>query len=205
MEVMAMIPRRNCLWDDDAIERYSMGTLPEPKAAELEEHLLICESCQQRLAREDAIRGHIRRAAMRHRQTSQEKESGIRLFPRLAMALAAVAVLLVVGAVAMRWSHVDGTRTPPFALKLEAMRGAGPGSKAPAGRSLAVEADLSGLPQANSYRLELVDSKGAAIWKGRAPKANIPALRPGMYFMRVYSDQGQLLREYGIEASAAAR
>ncbi len=36
--------------DDDALEAYSMGRLAEAEAAPLEEHLLVCPECQDRLA-----------------------------------------------------------------------------------------------------------------------------------------------------------
>lgn len=39
--------------DDDALEAYSMKRLAEVEAAPLEEHLLICHLCQDRLAEWD--------------------------------------------------------------------------------------------------------------------------------------------------------
>ncbi len=206
MEIMAMIPGRNCLWGDDCIERYSMGALPEEEVAELEEHLLVCESCRTRLAREDAFAGGMRRAALRLRQESTEREPGIRLFPKLVPglvpALACAALLLVLALAGLRWIRPPAA-APAFAVKLEALRGAEPGSKAPAGRPLAFQADLSGLPAAGGYRLELVDPDGRGIWKGSTASATLPALRPGIYFMRVYSSGGELLREYGLDVEAA--
>jgi hypothetical protein len=205
MELMAMIPQRNCLWDDETIESYSMGKLLESQAAEFEEHWLVCEVCQERLARMDTAISGIRQAAARHRLESFTRKPGIRWFPPLLPALAGLAVLLVLGVIGWRWIQ-PGAATPAFAIKLEAMRGTassgGPGGKAPAGRRLAVEADLSDLSAAASYRLELVDRDGHTVWKGAAPKATLPALRQGTYFMRVYSDRGELLREYGLEVEA---
>lgn len=34
---------------DECLERYSRGALEEPALADVEEHLLICEQCRQRL------------------------------------------------------------------------------------------------------------------------------------------------------------
>lgn len=202
MEVMAMIPRRNCLWDEDIIERYSMGSLSEDEAAGFEAHLLVCESCQAKLTEQDAIRSHIQGAAALQREDFRTRERGIRLFPGLFPALAGLAIVLVLAGVALRWIRPD-TAAPAFALKLEAMRGSAPGGQAPSGRPLQVQADLSGLPAA-AYRLELVDRDGAALWKGVAPAAKLPALRPGSYFMRVFTANGQLVREYGLEVDAPA-
>jgi hypothetical protein len=206
MEIMAMIPGRHCLWDDDRIERYSMGTLPEEEVAELEEHLLVCEACQSRLRQTEAFAGGMRRAALRLIREPPARERGNRLFPKLfpslvpssmVPALTCAAILLGLALAVLIW--IRPTPAPAFAVKLEAMRGAEPGSKAPAGRPLDVQPDLSGLPAERTYRLDLVDRDGRGIWQGATASATIPALRPGMYFMRVYSGGGELLREYGLE------
>jgi hypothetical protein len=38
---------------DDTLERYSMRTLPRPEVESLEEHLLICQPCRDRLKATD--------------------------------------------------------------------------------------------------------------------------------------------------------
>jgi hypothetical protein len=38
---------------EDLLERYAMGTLPEAEQVPLEEHLLVCAFCQDRLQIED--------------------------------------------------------------------------------------------------------------------------------------------------------
>ena len=43
----------NCHIDEEELERYSMGAMPEAAIAPFEEHLLICEPCQLRLAQRD--------------------------------------------------------------------------------------------------------------------------------------------------------
>jgi hypothetical protein len=40
---------------DDLLERYAMGALAEPELERVEEHLLVCEACQARLAETDAF------------------------------------------------------------------------------------------------------------------------------------------------------
>src|SRR6266700_1346141 len=39
---------------DDSLEQYAMGTLPEPEMNVFEQHLLICEECQDGLKATDA-------------------------------------------------------------------------------------------------------------------------------------------------------
>jgi hypothetical protein len=199
MEGMSGISRGNCI-DEEALELYSLGTLPEEQTAELEEHLLVCEPCQARLAKEDLIVDRIRAAATRHRRESRKDERHYR--PILAPAIAGLALVLAL-VFGLRWIHPNAI-APAFVVKLEALRGAEAGSQAPAGRPLIVQPDLSGLPT-NAYRLELVGANGNVEWKGVAPSGTIPALPPGTYFLRVYAQDGRMLREYGLEVQATAR
>jgi anti-sigma factor RsiW len=52
--------------DDHALELYSLNRLAEPDAAPVEEHLLVCGKCRERLAGWDEYVGAMR-AAMRGR------------------------------------------------------------------------------------------------------------------------------------------
>ncbi len=200
MEIMAMIPERDCVWDDDRIERYSRQALPLEEAAGLEEHLLVCEACQARLAAEDAY-AHAMRYAALHLCQKEGRGGWFRFFPGLLAPVACVAIVLLLALGGWHWIH-PAAATSALAVKLEAMRGSEPGSKAPAGRPLTFHADLAGLPPAASYSLELVDRDGRAVWKGSTANPAITPLRPGIYFLRVYSGGGQLLREYGLEIDA---
>jgi hypothetical protein len=55
----------------------------------------------------------------------------------------------------------------------------------------------------DSYLLQLVDGKGASLWEGKlrveAATVTIPGRPPGIYFVRVFLPDRQLLREYGLE------
>ena len=194
-----MVPGRNCSWNDDSIERYSMQTLAADEAAVFEEHLLICETCQGRLAREDAFGHAIRYAALQRCGRISHHQARMPIFKRLVPVLACAAVALLFVLAGWRFSR-RGALAPAIAVQLRATRGAQPGSQVPAGRRLALQADTAGLPPASSYRLELVDQDGRAIWKGTTANSTIDALRPGLYFLRVDSPAGNLLREYGLEA-----
>jgi len=175
-----------------------MGTLPEGETAEFEEHLLICERCQARLARQDDFAHAMRMASLRSYCRKPQGERGMRLFPRLAPWMAAAAVLLVL---ALGWSWIRQTASAPaVAVRLEAVRGSMPGSTVPAGKRLTLQADLSGLPDAPLYTMTLVDRDGRQVWKGTSDHPSVPGLRAGQYFVRVYSTGRELLREYGLEA-----
>jgi hypothetical protein len=196
MEIMAMIPQRHCAWTGDRIEQYSRETLPEEDAARLEEHLFVCEACQDRLAEEDAYSHAMRFAALqlcRRPQKADRYRQGWLFRP-----LAFLAMLVLLAVAGWHWIRPAGP-VPPLAVKLQALRGPEPDAKAPSGRPLSLHADLSDLVAAGSYPLELVDREGRAMWRGSTARTTIPPLRPGLYFLRVYSAAGKLLREYGLE------
>jgi len=48
--------------DEDTLERYAMNRLPEAEAAAVEEHLLVCQDCQDRLAGIDRFLADLRSA-----------------------------------------------------------------------------------------------------------------------------------------------
>ena len=65
---------------EDWLERYSLGTLEEPLIAPLEEHLLICHLCQDRLVETDDFLEAMRAATTP--ETTQEWNGDLNLNPR---------------------------------------------------------------------------------------------------------------------------
>ena len=189
--------------DDEELERYSMGAMPEAAIAPFEEHLLVCEPCQLRLAQTDAYVGAMRQASTRLRTEPLKRGLPWLRFPRLVPALAGMAVAIV--AAGLWISRPDMGEAHPFAVDLEATRGAAIEARAPAGRWLLLRLDLANLPASSSYRLEMVDRFGSRVWQATVPaqgsKAGfkVPGTGPGVYFVRLYRPPGELLREYGFE------
>ena len=60
------IPRRHL--DEEAAEKYSFGKLSSRKTAEIEKHLLICDSCRRKVAESDAYIAAMRQAALKIRK-----------------------------------------------------------------------------------------------------------------------------------------
>ena len=87
--------------------------------------------------------------------------------------------------------------------KWQAMRGANPGAKAEANRPLLLTPDLTGLPVLPAYRLQIVNANGKEIFHATMtqPPVKTPRLGTGIYFVRISSPEGELLREYGLEAA----
>jgi hypothetical protein len=183
-----------------------MGAMPEGAIAPLEEHLLICEPCQLRLAQTDVYVAAMRRASARLRAAPLKPGLPWLRFPRLVPALAGMAVLMV--AAGLWLSRLDLGEAYPFAVDLAATRGAAIEAQAPVGRWLLLRLDLANLPASPGYRLEMVDRSGNRVWQATVPargsKADfkVPRTQPGVYFVRVYRPPGELLREYGLEVEA---
>jgi len=196
--------------DEEDIEKYSMGDLGEPAISLFEEHLLICESCQDRVAQSDRYVPLVQSASAEIRRKNAKWADRSRwLFPRWTPAFAAAA-LLFSSALGLQWfaRRQASNNQPPVAISLAATRGNGFGSKAPAGRALTLQLDFTAMPASESYRLELVDSRGKRVWQGGVnPQdthgaVSIPGLSRGLYFLRAYAPTGDLLREYGLEVAS---
>jgi len=204
MVVLVMKPGIDRHMGEDEIERYSLGCISEEEAAKIEEHLLVCESCQKRVTDSDAYVSAIRSAAAHPSRPWSQQKSRPMFFMRPLPVLAALAVVLVAGAVGLRVTNRQ-TAAPAFVVGLEATRGAPIEARAPAGRPLALQLDLAGLRAEPSYQVEMVDGQGNQVWKGTVAAqeskatAAVPKTSAGPYFVRVYTVSGELLREYGLE------
>lgn len=185
--------------DTEELEKYSMVATAIEDVAPVEEHLLICEYCQHRVQETERYLVALRIAAQ---QTRRDERVGARgrgwTLPAWSFARVAVAAccLLMVG-VALRLQPPG----PSVAVSLEALRG--DGAHAPADRRLVLHPDLVGLPDSPSYRLEIVDRTGRPVRQGKVSKdqtsMEVPGLRAGPYFVRIYRPEGDLLREYSLE------
>jgi CheY-like chemotaxis protein len=114
---------------------------------------------------------------------------------------ASAALLLIFIPVAIH--QINRVQTgKPDVVNLQAMRGLT--EEAKARRSLVLNMDVSSLPQSDSYAIELVTGGGEIIWRKTVAaqasmvRAVTEGLKSGMYFIRVYTPAGKLLREYGL-------
>jgi len=195
--------------DEDILERYSMGQLRGPENDAFEEHLLICEQCRDAVASMDSYVGAMRTAAGELRRAPQAAKAPWieRLFhvpkPAWAFAFAAAAILMVVG---IGYPTLWRTASPAVVV-LEANRGAGETNSiaAPAGKPLELVLDLNGVAALPSYRVEIVDAGGRALFQPSAApqggKLQVTVGRgfpEGAYFVRVYGPDQSLLREYAL-------
>ncbi len=190
--------------NDEQIERYSMGSMSEEDCEQFEEHLLVCESCQERVTEADQYVSAMAAAGRELRRQPQRQTWAALFSARWTPMLAAACAILVLAAVGIR--VIDRAATPSVTtVVLRATRGIGVASGVPAGKPVQLGLDVSDLPRLPIYRVTVVDAGGAERWSGavHAPDAQatvrVPRMSPGVYFVRVYGDAGALLREYGLE------
>jgi hypothetical protein len=201
MELLAFGIMRDihCHADAEDLERYSLGASSPDEIARIEEHLLVCEDCRNRLRETDSFLNSIQMSARQWRRDERAaKGRGWKIpawFPVLA---AACGLVLVV--VAIRAVRPSG---PAVAVSLSALRGAGAGNVGPAGRELRLQPDLAGLAAEPAYRLEIVNQTGRpvrlAALAATQGGVTVRGLGAGLYFVRLYLPPGKLLREYGLE------
>jgi hypothetical protein len=203
---------------DDALEHYALGGLDEPEVACMEEHLLVCSTCQARLEETESFVTAMRSAARKLRaeppsawEELRSRISRLMAMPTPVWATAAVAAL-VVCALALAPSLLTRPSTAPaFAVALEAARGieGQAESRVPANTPLRLSIDLSELPLNDSYKVEVVDALGkpemeltVAAANGRLSAETGRALGAGRHWVRLYSssDPHSLLREFGVKA-----
>ena len=206
---------------DEQLELYALGRLAEPQVAEVEEHLLVCAACQERL---DDLESYA--LAMRQAISTEPARSAPWLiwFERfrlqrswfqpsrlntsvLTWAGGFAAIVLAVSLFLHFGPHAP---VPLASLQLSAMRGAMPTIVA----ARETDITLTDVPAGLSFRANVVNATGGTVWSGALqpdnPKIELTRqLDPGNYFVRLYVDNGKadngkavngkLLHEYGFQ------
>jgi hypothetical protein len=180
--------------DEDVFEDYAFDRLSEKKTADFEEHLLVCERCQDKFVQVDEYVRLMKAATAayvtEHGLPPRTRERGLRW-----NAAAAAVLLLTCLTALLSWRTPSGE---PKTVALDAYRGGV--SEAPAGQPLDLKIDLKDVRPAAGYRVEIVDSAGRRLWFGGTPARLTQGLAPGVYWVRLSTDTGEALREYGLHA-----
>jgi hypothetical protein len=192
---------------EDVLERYSMGRVPEEEAAGLEEHVLVCPECQDRLESIDDFIVAFREAASRPlpRKVSAWRRWWDAGVWKPALAAAAAAAALAIAYLPRTSFPEPGAET----VVLRSARGADATGAAVArsGGRLVLNIDLTALEPREAYRVEVVDGRGGEVWSStsrvRDGALAVDLGRPlpaGRYWVRLYSPEspGELLREFGL-------
>jgi hypothetical protein len=180
---------------EEVFETYAFGRLSDQETIGFEEHLLICEDCQAKLAETDESIQLIKAATAAY--ASKHYRSAAPLFRFSGslgwnVTMAAVLVLTCLTTL-FSWRTTTGE---PRTVVLDAYRGGA--SEAPAGETLDLRIDLSEVRPAAAYRVEIVDKSGRRVWFGGTPARVNGGFPPGIYWVRLSTDTDELLREFGL-------
>jgi Putative zinc-finger len=180
---------------EDRLEEYAFARLPEAETAVVEEHLLVCDACQECLGDIDQY-VPLMKVALAEPLVPKKKR---RWTPFVVAG--SIAAALVAGLGIAMTKRVAPSET----VDLVALRGPGSGL-VHAGNSAVFRIESPDLAD-GPYRLEIVNASGTPIWSGatqasggRINAAEPKSLKPGQYWVRLYSLSGLLLREFGLES-----
>jgi len=188
--------------EDDELDRYSLGAIPEAELPDFEEHLLLCAECRSRLAAADEFAGLFRAAASQPEAAPRRRQSTFRR-PAIAWPVAAV---LAAGLCLVVVSLRDSSQTPST-VYLNALRGPESSVHVTAGKPLEVVFDVEPSDASAAYEARVADSDGREFLRvpphtrDRHLAVHVQGLGPGMYWVRLYrKGNGELLAEYGVES-----
>jgi hypothetical protein len=200
-----------CHASEEALERYSLGACSEAELAQIEEHLLICHNCQDRLAETDLLIRPLRAALAAEGSHLEGAASGLKPrktswfwpVPRKLVWVPALGVfiLMLVG-----WRAYHLSTPMPQIVALAAFRGAESDVSAQAFANAPIELrlDVSSLRTSPQYRIEIVSATGTLERSGsirghpETTRFDAGRLAAGRYWVRLYDLEGTLLREYGL-------
>lgn len=176
-----------------ALEVYSLGRMTaEEDLAELEEHLLVCALCQQRLEKFDTFHHAVKEGAKFSADNSTNRKPNFYVPIVIAAGLAGILLMPV----------VSDRLSPPLAIDIQAFRNETSNSL-PAGRKLAIRPDLTGL-QVSGIFCQLVSEEGKILAEEKFSSGQTmlttPPLSPGQHWIRLKSvnASGELLREFSL-------
>jgi hypothetical protein len=186
---------------EETLEAYALGRLAGPELDSFEDHLLVCETCQGHLAETETYIRTMRAAVEQiEREDAGKKPPMARRISKPVWA----AALAVAAMFALFW-NLPQPATKAQAVQLHSIRGnESPAAHGKGGQPLVLNIDVTELPAASAYRLEVVDARGALEWSGdvtassnRISAAVVKTLPAGRYWVRLYSG-GELRREFSL-------
>ena len=192
--------------DENVLDRYAMGTLPDAAIPPVEEHLLSCSLCQSRLVETDDFVVHFRAAATQvelHTATFWQRFLSAQRFVWGGSAvLAAGLVLLMVS------GDPRLNKAQPATVLMQSLRGPEEQVQIAKGSPSLLIFDVAIPATHPSYEVEVVDTAGRQVLKGQGIVKEdrlafpIRKLAPAAYWVRIYQTQPArtLVAEYGLQA-----
>ena len=195
---------------EEQIEKYAMGKLSPVCCEDLEEHLLICNSCQLALEETDIYLTHMKAASARAEEANEHRtmwsKFGGGLPHWVASPLPAFAGLACAAAIFLVLYVPHPAPQKPQELTLESLRGGQ--LELPllqAKRPVQLKLDATGLAQSSSYAVNIVDESGHLVFESAASRSQDAVvvrselgLSAGKFLVRILDSKQQLLREFAI-------
>jgi len=187
---------------DDVLELYSLNQLAGENVAVVEEHLLICTGCQERLAKVESFVSAMKDVCLETvRSTKVERPSFLRV--QLPKALWTAVFALTVLGISDAFIDSRSTGGAETEINLVASRGMETRTRTPGPVRLNVE--TSQLPRFSHYRLALVDATGHDVWQtdvqpqGSNLSVRVPLrLDAAKYWVRISGPTGAPIREFAL-------
>jgi hypothetical protein len=191
---------------EDALENYAFHRLAEEDSARLEEHLMLCETCQEALDKAEQFILLMKASTGTDPAAIWAKPfrpvKHIAPIKHIVWSGGLAAVFLVVGLIS--WPR--GEVAAPAPVTLASFRGTVAMAHAPGRRPLSLAIDAPDVPLTGAYRIEIVTAVGKPAWRGglAAIGGKLTALVParldaGVYWVRLYAGDSELLREFGLK------
>ncbi len=190
---------------DDLLEIYALGKLTDEELAAVEEHLILCRRCQKAVEDfDDFIRATKNAAGDLPEEKRQSRWGGVLQMPKIL--LVAATLVVIAGLITVTY---NSTNPPTQFVQLTAVRGGEASANVVAANApVQLSLDLTDLPPAPGYTVELVDQRGITKWDQHdVPPAGTKLtvhltrpLIPGQYWVRVYPNalKNELLREFSL-------
>jgi anti-sigma factor RsiW len=193
--------------EEDALERYAMGSLPEAQAAEIEVHLLECGECRVRLEEAEEFIAVFRLAAHELQAERKPVIEKIRRMPRLRKIVWVPAAIAAGVVIALFVPEARQADHPPAIVVLEAFRGPESGARMPAEQPATLVMTLPGATD-SLHAVQIVDLEGETVTNAVSRPAmeklsiTVPGLPRGVYWVRVFrtDNSGHPVREYRLNS-----
>lgn len=200
---------RKCLTDQET-EDFLFQRLSGTTREVIEEHLLVCQTCLDKVEAEEEF-VQTMRAAARTMESEQLERAYNATEPapkpartwhwqRWGLALSGAAALLAVVAIVQLRPSSTVSETE-IALRLARDAG-GLTAEAGASQPLRLTPDLSGVPVGAEVAWSIVEQRGGQVAQGSfAPGSGIhlpQGLKAGAYWVRLQQPSGELLREFSL-------
>lgn len=199
-----MQPSQTPHLQDDVLDQYAIGSLPAELLPLVDEHLLVCSACQDRLVEADEfVRLYRMAAGTLDFRPVPFWQKILRARP---VQWSGVAALLALSVFFAEVSHRD-THAPAAVVLMQSLRGPNDNARISAGKPAVLVFDVDSAATAGNCRIKILDQDGKSVLETRTSlkegrlAAPVGKIARGDYWVRLYSaDNNELLAEYSLRA-----